>query len=87
MSDEKTWVSTSISKGEFKGGIYIFRTIFIPSFNFISFDYCREAVVISVKNLSGFLSVSADGSWVCEGGSKHKTERLPDPVSHIFSSE
>ncbi|XP_059456994.1 uncharacterized protein LOC132186895 [Corylus avellana] len=39
-----------------------------------------EAVVISVKNLSGFLSVSADGSWVCEGGSKHKTERLPDPV-------
>ncbi|GLT72765.1 hypothetical protein SLA2020_446690 [Shorea laevis] len=37
-----------------------------------------EAVVMSVKNLSGFLSVNADGSWVCEG--KHKTERLPDPV-------
>jgi hypothetical protein len=41
-------------------------------------------MVISVKNLSGFLSVNADGSWVCEGGSKHKTERLPDPVSQIF---
>ncbi|XP_062147395.1 uncharacterized protein LOC133855280 [Alnus glutinosa] len=40
-----------------------------------------EAMVISVKNLSGFLSVNADGSWVCEGGSKHKTERLPDPVA------
>jgi hypothetical protein len=78
------WVSTRISKGEVKGGVYIFRTIFIPCFNFISFNSYREAVVISVKNLSGFLSVNADGSWVCEGGSKHKTERLPDPVSQIF---
>ncbi|KAG6714595.1 hypothetical protein I3842_05G209300 [Carya illinoinensis] len=39
-----------------------------------------EAVVISVMNLSGFVSVNADGSWVCEGGSKHKSERLLDPV-------
>ncbi|KAF3432645.1 hypothetical protein FNV43_RR23747 [Rhamnella rubrinervis] len=38
-----------------------------------------EAVVVSVKNLSGFLSTNADGSWACEG--KHKTERLPDPVA------
>lgn len=37
-------------------------------------------MVISVKNLSGFLSTNADGSWVCEGN--HKTERLPDPVSN-----
>ena len=42
----------------------------------------REAVVISVKNISGFVSVNSDGSWVCEGGSKHKAERFPDPVSH-----
>ncbi|XP_030935021.1 uncharacterized protein LOC115960325 [Quercus lobata] len=40
-----------------------------------------EAVVISVKNISGFVSVNSDGSWVCEGGSKHKAERFPDPVA------
>ncbi|KAL4595696.1 hypothetical protein ACB092_12G109500 [Castanea dentata] len=40
-----------------------------------------EAVVISVKNISGFVSVNTDGSWVCEGGSKHKAERFPDPVA------
>ncbi|GMY06914.1 Plasma membrane isoform 1 [Fagus crenata] len=40
-----------------------------------------DAAVISVKNLSGFVSVNADGSWVCEGGSKHKAEHLPDPVA------
>lgn len=39
-----------------------------------------ETVVISVKNLSGFVSVNGDGSWICEGGSKRKTERFPDPV-------
>ena len=42
--------------------------------------------MISVKNLSGFVSVNADGSWVCEGGSKHKAEHLPDPVSHSSNS-
>ncbi|KAK7858068.1 hypothetical protein CFP56_014549, partial [Quercus suber] len=41
----------------------------------------EEAVVISVKNISGFVSVNSDGSWVCEGGSKHKAERFPDPVA------
>lgn len=42
-----------------------------------------DAVVISVKNLSGFVSVEGDGSWVCTGSStsKHKTQRLPDPVA------
>ncbi|KAM4069447.1 hypothetical protein ACB094_12G090500 [Castanea mollissima] len=40
-----------------------------------------EAVVISVKNISGFVSVNSDGSWVCEGGSKHKAKRFPDPVA------
>lgn len=37
-----------------------------------------EAVVVSVKNLSGFVSVNPNGSWVCE--SKHKTEHHPDPL-------
>lgn len=41
----------------------------------------REAAVISVKNVSGFVSVDKDGNWECMGGDKHKTERLPDPVS------
>lgn len=40
-----------------------------------------EAVVISVKNLSGFVSIEADGTWVCNSGSKHKTERHPNPVT------
>ncbi|KAF5442565.1 hypothetical protein F2P56_035209 [Juglans regia] len=39
-----------------------------------------EAVVISVKNLSGFVSLNADGSWNCESSNMQKTERLPDPV-------
>ncbi|XP_016472301.1 uncharacterized protein LOC107794334 isoform X2 [Nicotiana tabacum] len=39
----------------------------------------REAVVVCVKNVSGFVSVDKDGRWVCTGG--HKTERLPDPVA------
>ncbi|XP_057999373.1 uncharacterized protein LOC131178434, partial [Hevea brasiliensis] len=38
-----------------------------------------EAVVISVKNLSGLVTISGDGSWVCES-SKHKAEHFPDPV-------
>lgn len=43
---------------------------------------CREAVVVSVKRFGGFVSINADGSWVCVGGSKHKEERHPDPVSN-----
>lgn len=43
--------------------------------------FCREAVVISVKNLSGFVSVNANGSWVCEGNGRGRADTLPDPVS------
>ncbi|KAK9272152.1 hypothetical protein L1049_002523 [Liquidambar formosana] len=39
-----------------------------------------EAMVISVKNISGSVSFDADGSWVCTGANKHKAERHPDPV-------
>ncbi|KAG6707480.1 hypothetical protein I3842_06G034100 [Carya illinoinensis] len=43
-----------------------------------------DAVVISVKNLSGTVSSGIvslkSGSWNCESGNKHQTERLPDPV-------
>ncbi|XP_010240884.1 PREDICTED: uncharacterized protein LOC104585635 [Nelumbo nucifera] len=39
-----------------------------------------EAVVIAVKNFSGFVGIDADGSWVCTSKSKYKTERHPDPV-------
>ncbi|XP_063947363.1 uncharacterized protein LOC108203751 [Daucus carota subsp. sativus] len=39
----------------------------------------REAVVVSVKRFGGFVSINADGSWVCVGGSKPKEERHPDP--------
>ncbi|PON77564.1 Nuclease-related domain, NERD [Parasponia andersonii] len=37
-----------------------------------------DAVVVSVKNLDGFVLINADGSWVCE--TKNKTQTLPDPV-------
>ncbi|XP_038888004.1 uncharacterized protein LOC120077943 [Benincasa hispida] len=40
-----------------------------------------EAVVICVKNLSGFVSMSADGSWICEGDGRQKSAILPDPVA------
>lgn len=36
-------------------------------------------MIVCVKNVSGFVSVDKDGSWVCTGS--HKTERLPNPVS------
>ncbi|XP_062119848.1 uncharacterized protein LOC133834294 [Humulus lupulus] len=36
------------------------------------------AVVVSVKNLVGFVLINADGSWSCE--TKNKTEHLPNPV-------
>ncbi|XP_022148662.1 uncharacterized protein LOC111017264 [Momordica charantia] len=38
----------------------------------------EEVLVISVKNLKGFVSINSDGSWVCDDG--HKTKTLPDPV-------
>ncbi|KAL6127375.1 hypothetical protein ACLB2K_075416 [Fragaria x ananassa] len=40
-----------------------------------------EAVVIAVKNLSGFVSVKPDGSWVSESLSKHKVDHHPDPLA------
>lgn len=43
---------------------------------------CREAAVISVKNVSGFVSINDDGSWTSEGGRSHRKERIPDPVIH-----
>jgi hypothetical protein len=42
-----------------------------------------DVVVISVKNLSGIVTVTSDGSWVCEGGKHHTTETFPDPVSFV----
>ncbi|CAK9309055.1 unnamed protein product [Citrullus colocynthis] len=39
----------------------------------------EELLLISVKNLSGFVSINSDGSWVCDDG-KHKAKTLPDPV-------
>ncbi|KAJ4951803.1 hypothetical protein NE237_028635 [Protea cynaroides] len=39
-----------------------------------------EVLVISVKNFSGFVGIDADGTWVCTGDRKPKTERYPDPV-------
>ncbi|CAL5408091.1 unnamed protein product [Camellia sinensis] len=43
-----------------------------------------EAVVISVQNLSGFVSIdTTDGSWVSTGGKNNKTERHPDPVAEV----
>ncbi|PIA25392.1 hypothetical protein AQUCO_11700006v1 [Aquilegia coerulea] len=43
----------------------------------------REAVVINVKNFSGFIQVDSDGSWICTGDHKHKTERHPDPWTKL----
>ncbi|KAL0403349.1 UNVERIFIED_CONTAM: hypothetical protein Sradi_1975700 [Sesamum radiatum] len=40
----------------------------------------HEAVVISVKNVSGFVSCDNDGNWVCTG-KHHKTEQIPNPVA------
>ncbi|XP_059282542.1 uncharacterized protein LOC132036262 isoform X3 [Lycium ferocissimum] len=39
-----------------------------------------EAVVICVKNISGFVAIDKDGNWVCAGGHKHKTQHLSDPI-------
>ncbi|KAL9422648.1 hypothetical protein AB3S75_034848 [Citrus x aurantiifolia] len=38
----------------------------------------REAVVISVKNFSGLVSINNDGSWVCMGEAVH-----PNPVDEV----
>ncbi|KAF9670428.1 hypothetical protein SADUNF_Sadunf13G0067900 [Salix dunnii] len=39
-----------------------------------------EAVVISVKNFAGFISISRDGSWVCEGEEVHTASVFLIPV-------
>lgn len=39
---------------------------------------------MSVKNLSGFVTVNADGSWVCEAVGRHRSAVHPDPVSHTY---
>ncbi|MFS7961575.1 hypothetical protein Hanom_Chr08g00716701 [Helianthus anomalus] len=41
------------------------------------------AVVVSVVNASGTVSIEGDGTWVCNDGSKHKTERLQDPIVEV----
>lgn len=43
-------------------------------------------MVISVKNLSGFVSVDADGSWSSVGDHKHKSEHHPNPVSLMYTT-
>ncbi|KAK6155412.1 hypothetical protein DH2020_009660 [Rehmannia glutinosa] len=41
----------------------------------------QEAVVISVKNVSGIVSVDEENNWVCNDAKNHKTERFPNPVA------
>ncbi|XP_057800679.1 uncharacterized protein LOC131016106 [Salvia miltiorrhiza] len=48
----------------------------------------REATLISVTNISGFVSVDKDGNWVCTDRKNRRTECLPDPVAeteHLVS--
>lgn len=53
---------------------------FLYEIFFISAHFMyREALIISVKNLAGLVTINADGSWVCEGS--HKKELHSDPVS------
>ncbi|KAL6501023.1 hypothetical protein OROHE_025220 [Orobanche hederae] len=40
----------------------------------------QETLVISVKNISGYVSTDKDGNWVCTDGNHHKTNRIPNPV-------
>ncbi|KAI3457854.1 hypothetical protein Pfo_014517 [Paulownia fortunei] len=41
----------------------------------------QEAVVISVKNVSGFVSIDNNNNWVCTDAKNRKTEQLPNPVA------
>ncbi|ESQ38848.1 hypothetical protein EUTSA_v10022467mg [Eutrema salsugineum] len=43
----------------------------------------EEVVVVNVKNLSGIVTVTSDGSWICEGGKHHRTETQPDPLGEV----
>ncbi|CAN7122599.1 unnamed protein product [Brassica rapa subsp. narinosa] len=42
-----------------------------------------QVEVIGVKNLSGIVTVTSDGSWVCEGGKHHSTHTYPDPLAEV----
>ncbi|XP_051123016.1 uncharacterized protein LOC127245909 [Andrographis paniculata] len=47
----------------------------------------EEVVVISVKNVSGVVSLDEDGNWICTG-KHHKTECIQNPVAetkHLVS--
>lgn len=48
--------------------------------NFYMQLICREAVVISVVNVSGSVSPDNDGSWVCTDANR-KRESISNPVS------
>lgn len=50
----------------------------------LSWILCREAVVISVKDLSGNVWIDKDNNWVCDDRMNHKAERLPNPVSYFI---
>ncbi|CAH9135686.1 unnamed protein product [Cuscuta epithymum] len=41
----------------------------------------REVVVISVKNISGLVSIDNDKNWLCIGVDNHTNVLLPDPAS------
>lgn len=41
----------------------------------------QEAIVISVKNVSGYVSIDKDNNWVCTDRKNRKTECLPNPVA------
>lgn len=38
------------------------------------------AMVVSVKNISGFVTTDKDGNWVCTDGKHHKTDVIPNPI-------
>ncbi|KAL8519718.1 hypothetical protein ACS0TY_010595 [Phlomoides rotata] len=40
----------------------------------------QGAVLISVKNISGFVSTDKDGNWLCTDGKQHNTNLIPNPV-------
>ncbi|WZZ32406.1 uncharacterized protein LOC106346996 [Brassica napus] len=42
-----------------------------------------QVEVVGVKNLSGIVTVTSDGSWVCEGGKHHSTQTYPDPLAEV----
>ncbi|KAL3837947.1 hypothetical protein ACJIZ3_022538 [Penstemon smallii] len=45
----------------------------------------QDAVVICVKNVSGFVSTDKDGNWICTDGKHHKTVQITNPVSFLLS--